>query len=275
MNISQLIAKSAQILSQAGIDSAENDSRELICHQLDISKSDLAMLEIKAAEVTEKDQNQIDQLVLRRSSRTPLQHLTGKSYFRNLELEVGPGVFIPRPETETLVEIALSLKLPEQSSFEVGAGSGAISISLSQEGGFHATAIEVSTESCEWAAKNISRYGEAVELIEADYGSYAPTRLYGLLISNPPYIPSGAIPKDPEVHLHDPEQALYSGTDGLDLIRQLALSKHFLHPGGALVFEHDESQRDQIVQLLLKEGWREITSFQDLNGRDRFIQAVA
>ena len=98
---------------------------------------------------------------------------------------------------------------------------------------------------------------------------------YGLLISNPPYIPSGAIPIDPEVNLYDPDIALYSGEDGLDLIRVLADSKHLLLAGGVLLFEHDESQRESIVQLLLSKGWQNVSYFQDLNGRDRFIQAVA
>ena len=275
MNISQLIANSSQILSKAGIDSADNDSRVLICHQLGISRSELAMMEIQFAKISESNRIEIERLVHKRSRRIPLQHLTGKSFFRNIELLVGPGVFIPRPETETLVEIALGLELPEKSSFEVGAGSGAISISLNQEGDFETTAIELSSDSCKWASKNISKYGDSVELIEGDFGSFVPTRQYGLLISNPPYIPSNAVPVDPEVHYFDPEQALYSGPDGLDLIRELASSKHFLHPGGVLLFEHDESQREQIVDLLLNEGWKEINSFQDLNGRDRFIQAVA
>ncbi len=275
MNLSQLIARVAEELASSGIESHTFEAREIIAHQLKISKAELSMLELQESSVSEDDLQKISNLSSERAKRVPLQHLIGKSYFRNLELDVGPGVFIPRPETETLVEIALGLELPERSLFEVGAGSGAISISLSEESDFDATAIEISGDSARWTRKNIENYGNQVELIVGDFEDHMPTRKYGLLISNPPYIPSQAIPVDPEVNLHDPAEALYSGEDGLDLIRLLAESKNYLHTGGVLLFEHDESQRVEIVELLLEKDWRGIQSFKDLNGRDRFIQAVA
>lgn len=275
MNLSQLIARVAEELASSGIDSYKAEAHEIIAHQLKISKAELAMLEMQESWVSEDDQQKIIKLSSERARRVPLQHLTGKSYFRNLELDVGPGVFIPRPETETLVEIALGLELPERSLFEVGAGSGAISISLTEESDFDATAMEISEDSAKWTRKNIETYGNRVELIIGDFEHHMPIRQYGLLISNPPYIPYQAIPVDPEVNLHDPTEALYSGEDGLDLIRLLADSKNYLHPGGMLLFEHDESQRAGIVELLLDKDWKEIQSLKDLNGRDRFIQAVA
>jgi release factor glutamine methyltransferase len=275
LNLSQLIARVAEELASSGIESHTFEAREIIAHQLKISKAELSMLELQESSVSEDDLQKISNLSSERAKRVPLQHLIGKSYFRNLELDVGPGVFIPRPETETLVEIALGLELPERSLFEVGAGSGAISISLSEESDFDATAIEISGDSARWTRKNIENYGNQVELIVGDFEDHMPIRKYGLLISNPPYIPSQAIPVDPEVNLHDPAEALYSGEDGLDLIRLLAESKNYLHTGGVLLFEHDESQRVEIVELLLEKDWRGIQSFKDLNGRDRFIQAVA
>ena len=275
MNPSQLVAKLSKSFSDAGITSAEADSRELICHVLSISKSDLMLLELKNEPIGETSLSEILQLASRREQRVPLQHLTGISFFRNLELMVGPGVFVPRPETESLVELALTLQLPEKTSLEVGTGSGAISIALNLEGGFDATAIEVSPEAASWAEKNISHSNSNVKLVIKDFNFFSTDQKFGLLISNPPYIPSSAIPVDPEVNLHDPEIALYSGEDGLDLIRLLAESKHLLLEGGVLLFEHDESQREAIVQLLLDTGWQNVRHFQDLNGRDRFIQAVA
>lgn len=275
MKLSQLIAKISESLQSAGIDSHLAEARELICHQLGVSKAELSLMELQDFGPTDHDVQQISEFVSLRRSRVPLQHITGKSYFRNLELRVGEGVFIPRPETETLVELALSADVPEKTSLEIGAGSGAISISLSEEGDFAATAVEVSPDAASWAEKNIANYGNSVELVLADFSTFVPLKRYGLLISNPPYIPSSAIPVDPEVYLHDPQVALYSGDDGLDMIRLLADSKDYLLPGGVILFEHDESQKDSIVELLLNRDWREIQSFKDLNGRDRFIQAVA
>ena len=275
MNPSQLIAKLSQDFLEAGIESAEADAKELICHALSISKSDLMMLELENKLIDEPQLTEIIELSKKRQNRVPLQHLTGISFFRNLELLVGPGVFVPRPETESLVELALGLELPEKTSIEIGTGSGAISIALSTEGQFEATAIEVSTEAASWAEKNIAKSNANVNLQIQDFNLFSSDEKYGLLISNPPYIPSGAIPIDPEVNLYDPDIALYSGEDGLDLIRVLADSKHLLLAGGVLLFEHDESQRESIVQLLLDKGWQNVRHFQDLNGRDRFIQAVA
>lgn len=275
MSLSQLIAKVAKQLLGAGIKSSQAEAREIVSHNLEISKSELALLEMENFEPSVEQLQAILNMASKRATRVPLQHLIGKSFFRNLELSVGPGVFIPRPETETLVEIALGLDLPDLSSFEVGAGSGAISIALAEEGGFEATAIEISVEASSWATKNIDNYGSKVRLITEDFSNFLPKRRFGLLISNPPYVPTSAVPVDPEVYLHDPQTALYSGADGLDLIRELSLSKNFLLPGGFLLFEHDESQRQAIVELLLNEGWRDVLSHKDLNGRDRFIQAVA
>ena len=275
MNFSQLIARAAEELNTSGIESSMSDARELICHHLSVSKSELSMMEVQGNDLSAKDVSEILTLVSKRASRIPLQHITGKSYFRNLELDVGPGVFIPRPETETLVEIAMGLDLPQRSSFEVGAGSGAISISLTEEAGFQSTALEISEQASVWTKKNIAKYGDRVVFVEDDFETFIPHRKFGLLISNPPYIPEQAIPVDPEVRLHDPQQALYSGMDGLDVIRMLADSKNYLLPGGVLLFEHDQSQRQAIVELLLEKEWSDIRWFPDLNGRDRFIQAVA
>ena len=275
MNSSQLIAELSKRFSDAGIDSAESDARELICHVLSISKSELMMLEIHKGSIAESNLENILELAKQREKRVPLQHLTGVSFFRNLELQVGQGVFVPRPETESLVELALALDVPDKKSLEIGTGSGAISIALNVEGGFQADAIELSPEAASWAQKNIDACNARVNLELANFTVFSTQKRYGLLISNPPYIPAQAIPKDPEVNLYDPEVALYSGDDGLDLIRVLADSKHLLMEGGFLLFEHDESQREPIVQLLLDRGWQNVRHFQDLNGRDRFIQAEA
>lgn len=218
----------------------------------------------------------------RRAAREPLQHILGVAWFRNLELRVGPGVFVPRPETEMLVQHAIeSLRAtahPEPIAVDLGTGSGAIALAMATEVP-HARvfAVEKSPDAAVWTRRNIAAYDNCVELVEGDLAD-ALAELNGtvsVIASNPPYIPAAAVPRDPEVRLFDPEMALYGGEDGLEIVR--TLSKRALelgHSGALLIMEHGELQGADIRAILAADGWRNPETLTDLTLRDRYTRAT-
>ena len=225
----------------------------------------------------------LEALVARRAAREPLQHLTGRAAFRSLELAVGPGVFVPRPETEQVVQLAIdalrATAEPEPIAVDLGSGSGAIALAMATEVP-HARvwAVENSPEAFPWTRRNVDEVGaENLELVFGDLATALP-ELDGrvaVVISNPPYVPAGEIPVDPEVHLHDPVAALYGGADGLDVVRVLSRrAAELLHPGGVLVIEHAETQSAPIAAILAADGWRAIAHHRDLTSRDRATTAL-
>ncbi|WP_159607610.1 peptide chain release factor N(5)-glutamine methyltransferase, partial [Agromyces humi] len=204
---------------------------------------------------------------VRRAAREPLQHLTGRAAFRSLELAVGPGVFVPRPETEQVVQLAIdalrATAEPEPIAVDLGTGSGAIALSMATEVP-HARvwAVENSPDAFAWTRRNVDEVGAAnLELVFGDLAT-SLAELDGrvaVVISNPPYVPAAEIPVDPEVHLHDPVSALYGGEDGLDVVRVLSRrAAELLHAGGLLVIEHAERQSAAIAAILSADGWRAI-----------------
>jgi len=226
--------------------------------------------------------------VERRAAREPLQHITGRAPFRSLELAVGRGVFVPRPETESVAQVAIDALLavpsPAPRAIDLGTGSGAIAIAMATEVP-HAEifAVENSPRAFTWARQNARELaGANLRLIFADLAEL-PAELDGspfdgtfdVVVSNPPYIPLGAIPRDPEVRLHDPEAALYGGGDGLDVVRAISIrAAALLRPGGTLVLEHGELQGSAIRELLAADGWRAAATHRDLLGRDRTTTAL-
>ena len=274
--LTEAIAEISSRLEAAGIVSFEAESEVLLADFLQVSRGELRALALTGEE---RDLRDLEPLVERRVSREPLQHITGKAPFRSIELKVGPGVFIPRFETELVTQIAIdylnSLPTPGR-AVDVGTGSGAIAISLSRESSATVFAIEQSEEAAEYARKNIQELAPEVELIVGDFASELP-RLQDLdvVISNPPYIPSSAVPIDPEVRDYDPELALYSGEDGLNAIRELAACAQIpLRPGGLLVIEHADGQSDEVRELLLSEGWRSVSVHPDNTGRLSAVSAL-
>ena len=234
------------------------------------------MLEALGASVDPADAEAFALSLMRRAAREPLQHITGSAPFRTIELEVGPGAFVPRPETELLVELAIAA-LPEGGSVvDAGAGSGAIAAALSVERpDATVTAIEASPAAYVWAKRNLSRLAPRATLVYDTFERFlARTSGLDVLVSNPPYVPHAAIPRDVEVFLHDPEQALYSGADGLDAIRALAaLGVHAVRPGATMLLEHAEHQGADVRGILRDAGWRDPVTHRDLSGRDRVTQA--
>lgn len=279
MKLSELLTRGSELLASVGIDSAEVDAQLLAAHVLGISRGELQAKLFLDPEIPQAAE--LLELFQKRKQRIPLQHLTGVAYFRNLELAVGPGVFIPRPETEGVAELAIQAlrSVPmEPIAVDLCTGSGAIAISLATEVPHSKVfAWELNPESESYLRQNLRGN---VELVMGDISE--DHRLFedlagtvDVVVSNPPYIPNWAIPRDLEVQLHDPDLALYGGEDGLDIIRVVSRrAMQLLKPGGFLVVEHADSQGQLVADLFQADGWRSISIHQDLTGRDRSVSAI-
>lgn len=270
-------------LAAAGVPDPAVDAELLIGHVLGLSRGGVQAKLVVGGTVPEADGATLESLVRRREEREPLQHLTGRAAFRSLELAVGPGVFVPRPETEQVVQLAIdalrATAEPEPIAIDLGSGSGAIALAMATEVP-HARvwAVENSPEAFEWTRRNVEEVAAPnLQLVFGDLAT-ALADLDGraaVVISNPPYVPADEIPRDPEVHRHDPEVALYGGPDGLDVVRVLSTrAAELLHPGGLLVIEHAETQSAAIAAILAADGWRAIAHHRDLTLRDRATTAV-
>lgn len=283
MLLRELIEHAAKRFEEAGIDSATVDAELLAGHVLGLSRGGVQSEMIRGAELTQEQSDLLTNMFGRRLAREPLQHITRIAFFRNLELHVGKGVFVPRPETEFVAQLAIdALNLANQESplaVDLGTGSGAIALAMATEvPSAKIFAVEKSPEAMPFTAKNFEIYGSPnATLIQGDLAD-AYAELDGkvsVVASNPPYIPLAAVPRDIEVKLHDPELALYGGEDGMQVMHLVsATAKRLLLPGGALVVEHADSQATQVCELLLADGWREVISHQDLTGRDRAVTAI-
>ena len=281
MLVSELLFESSSKLKEAGVISATVDAELIACYCLGISRSELALMTATNQEFPNDSLDSFQVALARRVDRQPLQHITGSAPFRHLELNVGPGVFTPRPETEQVVGFAMEKIANLQSPLIVDlcAGSGAIAISLATEVlESKVFAVEKSEEAYGYLLQNAATYGLSEENLRNQDLQNSLAELDGqadLVISNPPYIPNDAIPVDLEVQLHEPSMSLYGGADGLDVIRQISLrAKYLLKSGGLLVLEHADSQSRAIGKLLLAEGWLEIDARADLAGKERMISAV-
>lgn len=272
------------VLAGAGVPSPEVDADLLIGHVLGFSRGQVQARALMGADVDTEQVRAITEAIERRALREPVQHITGLAPFRLLELEVGPGVFTPRPETEFVVQFAIdalaAVPSDEPLAVDLGSGSGAIALAMATEVRHsRVVAVENSPEAFPWTTRNVRRYGDdRVRLVFADLAEALP-ELDGavdVVVSNPPYIPLDAVPRDPEVRLFDPPAALYSGQDGLDAVRALSRSaRRLLRPGGTLVLEHGELQAAVIAEILGSAGFTAVVCHPDLLGRDRATTATA
>jgi release factor glutamine methyltransferase len=270
-------------LAAAGIDDAEVDVDLLIGHVLGQSRGQVQAGVITGRLIPAADAAVIHGLIERRQRREPLQHITGRAPFRSIELNVGPGVFVPRPETEGVAQIAIdalrSTADPEPIGVDLGTGSGAIALALATEVP-HARvfACENSPDAFPWTSRNFAEVAaENARLDFADLAEAFPELdgTVAVVVSNPPYIPAGAIPRDPEVRLFDPARALYGGADGLDVVRLVSQTGlRLLRSGGVLIIEHGELQGAEIRALLDADGWRATATHRDLTTRDRTTTAL-
>jgi release factor glutamine methyltransferase len=277
------IAVAVSRLADAGLESPRADAELMAAHRHGVSRSALNL-------VADADFNpRFWDDVARREAREPLQHITGSAYFRYVQLEVGPGVFVPRPETEVMTGWAIDrlteMDVAEPVVADLGTGSGAIALAIAQEvPGARVHAVEGDPLARPWTERNIARCAAAaphtsgrVTLHAGDFGS-ALHDLDGavdLVISNPPYIPVGAV-VPPEVGEYEPSAALYSGADGLDAIRVVErVAGRLLRPGGLVAVEHGAPQGAAVYWVFAEEnGWKETRNHSDLAGLDRFVTAV-
>ena len=281
MKIKLALESALAKFEQAGIESASADAEILLGHILNLSRGELQSKIITDEEFSEVEE--FEKLVIKRAERFPLQHLTGVAHFRRLTLKVGPGVFVPRPETEVVTQIAVdALKAsgsPEPIAVDLATGSGAIALSLAVEvPNAKVFAIELSEDALKYTKQNFAELAPDAVLVQGDLADAFP-ELNGtvdVLVSNPPYIPDEMIPIYPEVHLHDPSLALYGGADGLDVVRKVdEAARRLLRPGGSLIIEHADMQGEAVRELLLASGWRQVRTHRDLVGRDRATTALA
>jgi len=272
-------------LEAGGIEDPATESQLILGHVLGVARGRVQALAVLGSAIDRERVEQARELAEERARRIPLQHLTGRAPFRSIELSVGPGVFVPRPETETVVQFAIdalqAVPDPEPVAVDLCTGSGAIALAIANEvPTARVWAVEKSREAHAWAERNVREWGFGrVELVLGDARApELPEHLAGrvdVLVSNPPYVPQDMVPRDPEVRDHDPELALYSGADGLDLIRAISLvGRDLVRPGGSLVLEHAETQGAAIRRLLTADGWRAAATHRDLTGRDRATTAL-
>ena len=267
-------------LSAAGF--AEVEAEHLLAHTLGLTRMDLHNpLTVENALAAIGDISIVEEtfwkLLDRRCANEPLQYLTGGAYFRHLEIKVGPGVLVPRPESELLVESVLTHieKLSGAISVvDLGAGSGALALAIATEApNTHVIAVEKSAEAIYWLKENISFINEKVRIVESDVSTALDGVKCDVVIANPPYIADGQeLPAD--VREHEPAIALFGGADGMKVPRLfIAASARLLKPGGFLAIEHHESQGDEIAAVL-NIDFQGILLHQDLTGRPRFTTAV-
>jgi release factor glutamine methyltransferase len=270
-----LLADAVRRLTDAGVASPVADAETLLAHVLRTERNRLLLVDAVSSQQSEE----YDALVARRAGRQPLQHLTGTAYFRHVQLAVGPGVFVPRPETEVLAGWAVdhAVEIEHPVVVDLGTGSGAMAKSIAHEvPGAQVHAVELDESAHAYAIRNLE--GTGVDLRLGDLGA-AFDDLAGtvdVIVSNPPYIPMDAWESvTAEVRDHDPALALWSGEDGLDAIRVVERrAALLLKVGGVVGVEHADIQGESAQAVFASTGhWTDVRDHPDLAGRPRFVTA--
>ncbi len=287
VTVDSAVRAAAGVLATAGIEAAGAEAELLLAHVLRMDRRDLAKRRAVGDELLESAAARFHDLVARRARRVPLQHLTGVAHFRRISLDVGPGVFVPRPETEIAVGLALSAVLAAPwrpvRLVDLCAGSGVIALSVVKEAAaagveVSAVAVELSPAAVVWTRRNVERLGAGRVEVREQGVAQCCTDLDGrvdVVTANPPYIPDGAVPRDPEVRDHDPAVALFGGADGLDVVRQVArTAARLCRADGSVVIEHGEYQGPAVAGILQDAGFRDPVTHRDLTRRPRTTVAV-
>lgn len=278
------VAAAMRRLAGAGVDSPRADAELLAAHVLGIPRGRLALADAMSPAQRER----YERLVAARAARVPLQHLTGTAPFRRLDLAVGPGVLVPRPETELLaqwaLDAALDLPLATPVVVDLGSGAGALALAIAQERpDARVYAVEDDPDALVWLRRNAADRAAAgdppIEVVAGDATDPSVLdRLDGtvdLVVCNPPYVPDGTAVA-PEVAGHDPARAVFAGSDGLAVIRAVVpRAAALLRPGGMLALEHDDNHGEVVPALLRRDGrFDRVADHRDLAGRPRFATAT-
>jgi release factor glutamine methyltransferase len=283
VRVADAVAEATTTLNEAHVPSPRVDAELLAAFVLGVSRGRLAT----ATDLTGEQAQRLRHLVARRAQRVPLQYLTGSAPFRHLELAVGEGVFVPRPETEGLVEWGLRWlgQRPSARVVDLCAGSGAIAVSVAAEApGSRVEAVEKDPVALAWLRRNLAQFAQVgieVTVVEGDATDSAVlAELDGtvdLVLSNPPYVPEiGAAGLPPEVSAHDPHLSVFGGVDGLAVIRPLiGRIAALLRPGGVFAVEHDETHAYVVPALVQEDGrFADVKLHHDLARRPRFTTAT-
>jgi release factor glutamine methyltransferase len=268
------IDDATETLSAAGVGAPRVDAEYLAAHAAGVDRGHLPF--------TEPDDSFFDRyrdVIDARATRIPLQHLMASAAFGPVVVSVGPGVFIPRPETESLLEWALAQPIPANALIvDLCTGSGALALAIAvTRPDARVLAVDDSADALEYARRNVA--GTGIEVVEGDVATAdLLADLDGtvdLVVANPPYIPEGA-ELEPEVAQHDPHHALFGGTDGMNVIGPIVeLSARLLRDGGRVGIEHDDTTASQTMELFERtSGFVDIASRRDLAGRPRFVTAT-
>jgi len=278
----RLMLWSADYLARKGVERARLDAEYLLAHVLGVGRLEMYMQHERPLEPAELDA--FRPLLQRRAAREPLQYILGCQAFRDLDLEVGPGVLIPRPETEQLVEVVLGWARARAreglTALDIGTGSGAIALALLTEGPFErVVATDPSPAALALAARNGADHavGDRLELRSGRYyDPVAAGERFDVVVSNPPYVAEGQrTTLAPEIAEWEPAEALFAGPDGLDVLRRIVEgAPGVLRPGGLLALEVGDGQADTVAALVRHcSGCREVAVHRDLAGKERVVAA--
>jgi len=245
------------------------DQRILVCHALGITRTALITQAERA--LSAEEALRVAQLLQRRDNGEPVAYIIGSREFYGLPFETTPAVLIPRPDTELLVELALERLPPHSRALDLGTGSGAIAVAIAHSRPDAAvTALDVSTDALQVAARNAQRNGANVRFLHSDWFAAVAGEQFDLIVSNPPYIADG------DRHLNEgdlrfePSGALTDFADGLSALRTLITgAPQHARPGAWLLMEHGYDQADAVRKLLSSAGYTEVASWQDLAGIER------
>jgi len=278
LEVDRLLREATATLTAAGVPSPDHDAAALLAHVTGRKRATLAL----AGDVRAEEAAEFADLVGRRADRVPLQHLVGSTGFRYVDVLVGPGVFIPRPETELLAGWAVDEArkvLPERPPVVVDlcTGSGAIALALATEvPSAEVHAVELDPGAFSWAERNLAHRG--VDLRDGDMAEafHDLDGTVDVVVCNPPYVPlTEYAGVDREAREHDPAMALFSGDDGLEAIRVLErVAARLLRAGGQVGAEHADLQGETAPHVFAASGrWADVRDHEDLAGRPRYLTA--
>jgi release factor glutamine methyltransferase len=278
------LTEATRVLTDAGVESARWDAEQLVAHVLGVSRTSL----VTVSGLDSAQHDALQEVLRRRADREPLQHIVGSVGFRYVDLAVGPGVFIPRPESEVVagwaIDAARNAGVPRPRVVDLCSGSGAIALAIANEvPTAEVHAVELDEGALAWAKRNADareRAGDTAITLHHRDVVHAVPELDGtvdVVVSNPPYVGEDELDHvDPEVRDHDPHVALVAGPEGLDVIAEVErTAKRLLKTGGTVVVEHSDRQGESVPALFEKAGgWRDVADHPDLTGRARFTVAV-